>query len=49
MSDDINTGPYPGTYALVTPDKPAVIRAAQMSWLCFMILIVLNVICSSAD
>ena len=27
MSDDITTGPYPGTYALTTPDKPAVIRA----------------------
>ena len=27
MSDDINTGPYPATFALITPDKPAVIKA----------------------
>ncbi|MBC7634732.1 MAG: hypothetical protein H7251_03930 [Acetobacteraceae bacterium] len=27
MSDDIKTGPYPATFALATPDKPAVIRA----------------------
>jgi len=31
MSDDIRTGPYPGTYALVTPDKPALILAGAIA------------------